>query len=94
MSVQSQTKRPKKRRNNNLKADVVMRLFLHDTLAIRNLARRIHELDRKLAQQFVAFNRLSESLERSKIAKFLTFCLSTLFGLNASRKPDLNSSVI
>jgi hypothetical protein len=63
MSVQSRTKRPKKRRSNNLKADVVMTLFLHETLAIRNLTNRIQELDRKVAQQFVAFNRISESIE-------------------------------
>jgi hypothetical protein len=36
---------------------------LHDTLVIRNLTKRIHELDRKLAQEFVSFNRISESIE-------------------------------
>jgi hypothetical protein len=64
MSVQSQTKRPKKRRNNNLKADVVMTLFLQDTLAMRNLTKSIQELDRKLAREFVSFNRLSEFIEK------------------------------
>ena len=64
MSVQSQTKRPKKRRNNNLKADVVMSLFLHDTLAIRSLTKRIQELDQRLAREFVSFNRISESIEK------------------------------
>jgi len=63
MSVQSQTKRPKKRRNNNLKADVVMSLFLHGTLAIRSLTKRIQELDQRLAREFVSFNRISESIE-------------------------------
>jgi glycerol-3-phosphate responsive antiterminator len=63
MSVQSKMKRAKKRRNNNLKADVVMRIFLHDTLAIRNLTNRIQELDRKLAREFVSFSRISESIE-------------------------------
>jgi hypothetical protein len=63
MSVQSKMKRAKKRRNNNLKADVVMRIFLHDTLAIRNLTNRIQELDRKLAREFALFSRISESIE-------------------------------
>jgi hypothetical protein len=43
MSVQRKRKRARKSRNNNLKADVVMRLFLHDTLTIRNLTQHIHE---------------------------------------------------
>ena len=63
MSVQSKMKRAKKRRNNNLKADVVMKIFLHDTLAIRNLTNRIQELDRKLAREFALFSRISESIE-------------------------------
>ena len=41
-----------------------MRLFLHDTLVIRNLTKRIQELDRKLAREFVSFNRISESIEK------------------------------
>ena len=41
-----------------------MRLFLHDTLAIRNLTKRIQELDQKLAREFVSFNRISESIEK------------------------------
>jgi hypothetical protein len=40
-----------------------MRLFLHDTLAIRNLTKRIHELDRKLAREFASFTRISEAIE-------------------------------
>jgi hypothetical protein len=64
MSVRSKTKESKKRGKNNLKADVVMRLFLHDTLAIRNLTKRIHELDQKLAREFVSFNRTSVSIEK------------------------------
>jgi hypothetical protein len=63
MSVQSKMKRAKKRRKNNLKADVVMRIFLHDTLAIRNLTNRIQELDRKLAREFALFSRISGSIE-------------------------------
>ena len=59
MSVQSKTKR-----KNSLKADVVMTLFLHDTLAIRNLTKRIQELDQKLAREFVSFNRISKSIEK------------------------------
>ena len=64
MSVQSKTKRAKKTRNNNLKADVVMKIFLHDTLAIRNLTNCIQELDRKLAREFALFSRISESIEK------------------------------
>ena len=41
-----------------------MRLFLHDTLVLRNLTKRIQELDKKLAQEFGRFNRISESLEK------------------------------
>ena len=41
-----------------------MTLFLHETLAIRNLTKRIQELDRKLAREFVSFNRISESIEK------------------------------
>jgi hypothetical protein len=59
MSVRRKTKR-----KNYLKPDVVMRLFLHDTLVIRNLTKRIHGLDQKLAQAFVSFNRISESVEK------------------------------
>jgi hypothetical protein len=58
MSVRSKTKRKP-----NLKADVVMRIFLHDTLAIRNLTNRIQEIDRKLAREFALFSRISESIE-------------------------------
>ena len=54
MSVQSSTKRSK--RKTRLKADVVMTLFLHETLAIRNLTKRIQELDQRLVKQFVSFN--------------------------------------
>jgi hypothetical protein len=59
MSVKSKTKR-----KNHLEPDVVMRLFLHETLTIRNLTKRIHELDRKLAREFVSFNRTSVSIEK------------------------------
>jgi hypothetical protein len=59
MSVQSKSKR-----KSHLKPDVVMTLFLHETLAIRNLTKRIHELDRKLAREFVSFNRTSVSIEK------------------------------
>ena len=64
MSVKRKTKQSEKRRNNRLKPDVVMTLFLHETLAIRNLTKRIQELDRKLAQEFAAFSRISESIEK------------------------------
>jgi hypothetical protein len=46
------------------KPDVVMRLFLHDTLTIRNLTKRIQGLDQELARAFVSFNRISESIEK------------------------------
>jgi hypothetical protein len=59
MSVRSKTKR-----KSHLEPDVVMRLFLQETLAIRNLTTRIHELDQKLAREFVSFNRISESIEK------------------------------
>jgi hypothetical protein len=59
MSVQSKTKR-----NNHLKPDVVMTLFLHETLAIRHLTTRIQEVDRKLAQEFCRFNRISEFIDK------------------------------
>jgi hypothetical protein len=59
MSVQS-----KANRKSNLEPDVVMRLFLHETLAIRDLMTRIQELDQKLAQAFVSFNRISEFIEK------------------------------
>jgi hypothetical protein len=49
---------------NHLKADVVMRLFLHDTLVIRKLTKRIHGLDQRLAREFVSFNRIGESIEK------------------------------
>jgi hypothetical protein len=41
-----------------------MSLFLHDTLAIRSLTKRIQELDQRLAREFVSFNRISESIEK------------------------------
>jgi hypothetical protein len=59
MSVQSKSKR-----KSHLKPDVVMTLFLHEILAIRNLTKRIQEVDRKLAREFVSFNRISDSIEK------------------------------
>jgi hypothetical protein len=59
MSVQSKPKR-----KSYLKPDVVMKLFLHETLAIRNLTKHIQELDNQLALAFVSFNRISESIEK------------------------------
>jgi hypothetical protein len=59
MSVRSKAKR-----KSHLEPDVVMTLFLHETLAIRSLTKRIQELDRKLAQEFVSFNRICESIEK------------------------------
>jgi hypothetical protein len=45
--------RSKPKSKSHLKADVVMKLSLYDTLTIRNLTKRIQELDRKLAREFV-----------------------------------------
>jgi hypothetical protein len=59
MSVRSKAKR-----KSHLEPDVVMTLFLHETLAIRNLTTRIQGLHRKLARAFVSFNRISESIEK------------------------------
>jgi hypothetical protein len=59
MSVRSKTKS-----KNYLKPDVVMTLFLHETLGIRNLTKRIQELDQKLARAFVSLNGISESIEK------------------------------
>jgi hypothetical protein len=59
MSVRNKTKR-----KTNLKTDVVITLFLHETLAIRTLTKRIQEVDRQLAQEFGRFNRISESIEK------------------------------
>jgi hypothetical protein len=59
MSVKSKSKR-----KSHLEPDMVMTLFLHDTLTIRNLTKRIQALDRKLAREFVCFNRISECIEK------------------------------
>jgi hypothetical protein len=67
MSVQSKTKRSRKRRTNNLQADVVMRLFLHETSVIRDLTKLIQELDRKLEREFVSFNQIGESIEKGNV---------------------------
>ena len=64
MSVQSKTKRLKKRRKNNLRANVVMELFLHQTSVIRDFTKRIQELDRQLSREFASFNRITESIEK------------------------------
>ena len=64
MSGQRKTKRSKKRRKNNLKPDVVMELFLYETSVIRDLTKRIQELDQQLKREFAFFNRISESLEK------------------------------
>jgi hypothetical protein len=59
MSIHSKAKR-----KSTLQANVVMQLFLQDTLTIRNLTQRIQEVDRQLAQEFGRFNRISESIEK------------------------------
>jgi hypothetical protein len=88
MSVRSKTKR-----KSHLKPDVVMKLFLHEKFAIRNLTKRIHELDRKLAREFVSFNRQASLLKR-KVTRYSIYCLSPFFGQNSLKKRDYNSSVI
>ena len=59
MSVRSKSKR-----KSHLKPDVMMTLFLHEIVAIRNLTTRIQEVDRQLARAFVSFNGISESIEK------------------------------
>ena len=59
MSVQSKTKR-----KSHLEPDVVMTLFLHEIVAIRNLTTRIQEVDQKLAREFISFNRISDAIEK------------------------------
>src|SRR5208337_5102452 len=54
-------------RTNNLQADVVMRLFLHETSVIRDLTNLIQELDRKLEREFVSFNQIGESIEKGNV---------------------------
>ena len=56
--------RSKQKGKSYLEPDAVMKLFLQDTLAIRNLTKRIQELDQKLAREFVSFNRISECIEK------------------------------
>ena len=83
MSVQSKTKR-----KSHLEADVVMRLFLHETLAIRNLTTRIQEVDRQLAQEFGRFNRISESIEKEN-GQILDLLLEPIFRLKRLEKARL-----
>jgi len=40
-----------------------MKLFLYETSVIRNLTKRIQELDRKLTREFAPFTRISVSIE-------------------------------
>jgi hypothetical protein len=70
--------RSKPKSKSHLKADVVMKLFLYDTLTIRNLTKRIQELDRKLAREFVLLNRISESLEK-RTNQILSLLLEPVF---------------
>jgi hypothetical protein len=78
MSVQSKRKRARNSRNNHLKTDVVITLFLHETLAIRNLTKRIQKVDRQLAQEFGRFNRISKSIEK-KSKQILDLLLGPIF---------------
>jgi hypothetical protein len=85
--------RSKPKRKNHLEADVVMRVFLHDTLVIRNLTKRIHELDQKLTREFVSFNRISESLE-NRNDQILDLLLEPIVRPKRLEKADLSSSAI
>ena len=66
-----------------------MKLFLHDTLAIRNLTKRIHELDRKLAREFVSFNRTSVSIEKESY-QIVELLLEPVFRLEQFEKARLH----
>ena len=83
MSIQSKTKRSK--RKTRLKADVVMTLFLHEIVAIRNLTTRIQEVDRQLAQEFGRFNRISKSIEKEN-GQILDLLLEPIFRLKRLEK--------
>ena len=65
-----------------------MRLFLQDTLAIRNLTKRIQELDRKLAREFISFNRISETLEKEN-NQILDLLLEPVFRAKRLKKARL-----
>jgi hypothetical protein len=83
MSVQSKTKR-----KNHLEPDVVMTLFLYETSAIRNLTTRIQKVDRKLAREFVSFNRTSVSIEKES-DQILELLLGPVFRLEQFEKTRL-----
>ena len=80
MSVQSKSKR-----KSHLKPDVVMTLFLHEIVAIRNLTTRIQEVDRQLAQEFGRFNRIGESIEKEN-EQILDLLLEPIFRLKRLEK--------
>jgi hypothetical protein len=65
-----------------------MRIFLHDTLAIRNLTNRIQELDRKLAREFALFSRISESIENEN-SQILELLFEPIFRLKRLEKARL-----
>ena len=64
---------------------MVTRLFLHDTLAIRNLTKLIQELDRKLAREFVSFNRINEFIEKEN-NQILDLLLEPVFRVKRLQK--------
>jgi hypothetical protein len=80
--------RSKPKSKSYLKPDVVIRLFLYETLAIRNLTKHIQELDRKLAREFVSFSGISESLEKEN-NQILDLLLEPIFRLNRLEKARL-----
>jgi hypothetical protein len=77
--------RSKPKSKSYLKPDVVMRLFLHEIVAIRNLTTRIQEVDRQLAQEFGRFNRISESIEKEN-GQILDLLLEPIFRLKRLEK--------
>ena len=86
--------RSKTTRKSHLKPDVVMTLFLHENLAIRNLTITAFKSLIRDWHENVSPSVEQANLSKTRITKYLTYCLSPLFGQNGLRKPDLNSSVI
>jgi hypothetical protein len=62
-----------------------MRLFLHETLVIRNLTTHIQELDQQLTKEFVAFNRISECIEKEN-EQMRDLLLEPIFRMKALKK--------
>ena len=61
---------------------------MHETLTVRNLTKRIQELDQKLAQEFVSFNLTSVSIEKES-NQILELLLEPVFRSNKLEKARL-----